>query len=93
MPSIPGPKTVGSQNYSRILDAFLQRGWEGFEEEFDRTVPRDRPDYADVKRDLLCEPVFKIKAQRRLAETVTGIKTFDEVWDEIQRDSEPKRPQ
>ena len=27
LPSIPGPKTVGSENYSRIFDAFMKRGW------------------------------------------------------------------
>ena len=42
LPSIPGPKTVGSANYSRLFDAFMKRGWTGFEEEFDRIVPRDR---------------------------------------------------
>ena len=67
LPSIPGPQTVGSENYSKILDAFLQRGWAGFEEEFDRIVPRDRPDYEQVKRDLLREPVFSLMAQRNLA--------------------------
>jgi hypothetical protein len=59
LPAIPGPQTVGSENYSRILDAFEKSGWEGFEQEFDRIVPRDRPDYADIKRDLLCETMFK----------------------------------
>ena len=44
MPSIPGPKTVGAENYSRILDAFMKSGWAGFEEEFNRIVPCDRPD-------------------------------------------------
>jgi len=27
LPSIPGPKTVGSENYSRIFDAFMKRGY------------------------------------------------------------------
>jgi tetratricopeptide (TPR) repeat protein len=27
LPSIPGPKTVGSENYLRIVDAFMTRGW------------------------------------------------------------------
>jgi hypothetical protein len=68
LPSIPGPKTVGDEHYSRIFDAFMERGWEGFEEEFDRIVPRSRADYEDVKRELLCEPIFRLKVHRRLAE-------------------------
>ncbi len=60
LPAIPGPKTIGPENYERILQAFMARGWEGFEEEFDRIVPRHRPDYEEVKRDLLREPLFKL---------------------------------
>jgi hypothetical protein len=63
---IPGPKTVGSENYTQILGAFTKRGWAGFEEEFDRIVPRSRADYVKVKRDLLREPVFSLKAQRNM---------------------------
>jgi tetratricopeptide (TPR) repeat protein len=92
LPSIPGPKTVGSENYSRIFDAFVQRGWPGFEEEFDRIVPRERPDYADVKRDLLCEPIFSIKAHRNMADVVLGNRTVDELFDEMAREKE-KKPQ
>lgn len=75
MDPIPGPKTVGSENYTQILDAFTKRGWVGFEETFDRIVPRSRADYVKVKRDLLREPVFSLKAQRnmlRLATTFLG---------------------
>jgi hypothetical protein len=50
----------------------MKRGWVGFEEEFDRVVPRNRPDYADVKRDVLCEPMFNMKAHRNLADAVLG---------------------
>lgn len=92
LPSIPGPKTVGSENYSRILDAFMKRGWVGFEEEFDRVVPRNRPDYADVKRDMLCEPIFKMKAHRNLADAVLGNRAVDEIFDEMERERE-KKPQ
>jgi hypothetical protein len=90
LPSIPGPKTVGSENDSRIFDAFMQRGWPGFEEEFDRIIPRDRPDYADVKRDMLCEPIFSIKAHRNMADMVLGNKTVDELFDEMAREEEKK---
>lgn len=92
MPSIPGPKTVGSENYSRIVDAFLAHGWEGFEKEFNRIVPPDRPDYADVKRDLLCEPLFSVKAHKNLTELVLGKKTIDEIWEENRKDEE-REPQ
>jgi hypothetical protein len=70
----------------------MQRGWEGFEEEFDRVVPRDRPEYAEVKRDLLREPIFSSKVHRRMTETFSGKKTADEMFDEIRRESE-RRPQ
>ena len=93
LPSIPGPKTVGPENYSRISSAFVQRGWPGFEEEFDTVVPRERPDYADVKRDLLREPLFSIKAHRNLAEAVLGEKTVDEIFDEMERQREQQKPQ
>lgn len=79
LPSIPGPQTVGSDNYSRIMHAFMERGWTGFEEEFDRIVPRSRADYAEVKRDLLCEPMFSVKAHRNMAELVADVKTIDEI--------------
>lgn len=79
LPSIPGPTTVGSKNYSRIARAFRERGWPGFEEEFDRIVPLDRPDYADVKRDLLREPLFLAKVHRRMSEEFTGQKTADDL--------------
>lgn len=92
LPSIPGPKTVGSENYSQIVDAFVKRGWAGFEEEFDRIVPRDRRDYADVKRDLLCEPLFSMTAHRNLADAVLGKKSAAETFDEMERQQE-KKPQ
>jgi hypothetical protein len=38
----------------------MERGWEGFEQEFERIVPRSRADYEDVKRELLCEPIFRL---------------------------------
>jgi hypothetical protein len=91
LPSIPGPKTVGTENYSRIARAFRERGWLGFEEEFDRVVPRSRPDYADVKRDLLREPLFIAKVHRRMSEEFTGQKTADEIWDEILREHHRKQ--
>lgn len=90
LPSIPGPKTVGSENYSRIFDAFMKRGWQGFEEEFARIVPRSRAGYADVKRDLLCDPVFSMKAHRNLADAVLGTKTVDEIFDEMEPQREKK---
>jgi hypothetical protein len=98
LPAIPGPATIGAENYSRIVDAFIKLGWPGFEKEFDHIVPRDRSDYADVKRDLLCEPVFSIKAQRNLREAA-ACKTeeefkawFDRTYPE-QNSREPEQAQ
>jgi hypothetical protein len=68
----------------------MKSGWAGFEEEFDQIVPRDRPDYSDVKRDLLREPVFNTKVHRRMAETLTGKKTAEEMFDEILRERQRK---
>lgn len=90
LPAIPGPKTVGSENYPRIFDAFMKRGWAGFEEEFDQIVPRDRADYADVKRDMLCEPILKMSAHRNIADVVLGRKTFAEIRVELARQRERK---
>jgi len=61
---IPGPKTVGSQNYSRILEAFTDRGWEGFEKEFAALYPAEGPERDRLKGDLLREPVFQ--SEKRL---------------------------
>jgi hypothetical protein len=87
LPSIPGPKTVGAENYSRVLNAFVKRGWTGFEEQFDRVVPRDRADYVDVKRDILREPMFSLKAHWNMVEAVQvakkGRKEFDDVCDRL----------
>ena len=92
LPSIPGPKTVGPENYSRILRAFMKRGWAGFEEEFDSIVPRERPDYAEVKRDLLCEPLFSLKVHRNMVDAVLGSRTVDEIFDEMTQQREQAEP-
>ena len=68
----------------------MNRGWAGFEEAFDGIVPRDRADYADVKRDLLCEPIFILKVHRNMADAVLGRKTVDEIFDEMARQREQK---
>jgi hypothetical protein len=93
LPPIPGPKTLGTENYSRVFDAFMKCGWAGFEEAFDRIVPRDREDYAVVKRDLLREPVFNVQAHQHMADVVLGRKTVDEVFDEMARQLEQRKPQ
>jgi tetratricopeptide (TPR) repeat protein len=82
MDPIPGPQTIGSANYSKVLEAFMERGWAGFEEAFDGIVPRTRPDYADVKRDLLCEPVFSQKVHERMSRVFLGQSTIDEMLQE-----------
>ncbi len=88
LPSIPGPKTVGSESYGRISRAFQERGWVGFEGAFDEIVPRTRPDYRDVKRQLLCEPLFNPEAHRNMtrllaAEAGVSGESTEVVLDEI----------
>ncbi len=98
LPPIPGPKTVGSENYSRISHAFLERGWPGFEEEFGRIAHRSPADYEQVKRDLLREPIFSAKAHRNLARGLAahmGIsdESFDDVMHDILGNHEDPKPQ
>jgi Flp pilus assembly protein TadD len=98
LPSIPGPKTVGAENYHKILDAFMDRGWAGFEEAFDHIVPRNRPDYEQVKRDLLREPIFNVKAHRNTARALaagTGAseETLEDVINDIFGEREKPKPQ
>jgi tetratricopeptide (TPR) repeat protein len=83
--SIPGPKTVGSENYSKVAQAFLNRGWAGFEEAFDSIVPRTRSDYVEIKRDLLRESIFNRKTHLNMARVMSGKATTEEVWEEIAR--------
>ena len=89
MESIPGPKTVGAENYSAISKAFLATGWAGFEEAFDTVVPRSRADYADIKRDLLREPIFNPKVHERMSKMLLGQATVEETMEEIKRDRGP----
>jgi tetratricopeptide (TPR) repeat protein len=98
LPDIPGPKTVGPDNYSRISDAFMQRGWPGFEEEFERIVPRTRPDYEQVKRDILCESIFSAKVHRNMtrafmAGTGNSEETFEDVMNDIFKHRDARKPQ
>jgi tetratricopeptide (TPR) repeat protein len=79
---IPGPKTVGPENYDRISRAFIEFGWAGFECEFDRTFPRTDPEYAAKKRDLLRAPLFKIKVHDRMMRLVAGEISSDEALKE-----------
>ncbi|MGA2877292.1 MAG: hypothetical protein ABSE82_17390, partial [Nitrososphaerales archaeon] len=81
--SIPGPRTIGTENYSRVAEAFINRGWAGFEEAFDAIVPRTRTDYADIKRDLLREPIFNRRTHLNMSRVMSGKATTEEVWEEI----------
>lgn len=88
LPPVPEPKTVGSENYSRISRQFLSHGWDGFEKEFDRIVPRSRPDYEPVKRDLLREPLLSLRAHKNMVRAfaaASGVsdESLDRVFDEI----------
>ena len=89
MESIPGPKTVGAENYSAISKAFLASGWAGFEEAFDAVIPRSRADYAEIKRDLLREPIFNPRVHSRMARVVLGESTVDEILEEASRSEAP----
>jgi tetratricopeptide (TPR) repeat protein len=89
MKSIPGPKTVGAENYSKISEAFYASGWAGFEDAFDAAIPRSRADYADIKRDLLREPIFNPKVHERLSKLFLGQATVEETMEEIKRDDGP----
>ena len=93
LPPVPGPKTIGPENYSRVSEAFLSRGWAGFEEAFDAVVSRDRADYAAIKRELLRESIFSPKVHLRMARMSLGESTIDEIMDEIARDRVPHKPQ
>jgi hypothetical protein len=90
---IPGPQTIGSENYSRVAEAFISRGWVGFEEAFDSIVPRTRGDYADLKRALLREPIFNQRTHLNMSRMMMGEVTLEEVWEEISRIKESLKSQ
>lgn len=83
---VPGPETLGRENYAKVSNAFFARGWEGFEEAFDAIVPRTRPDYAEVKRELLREPIFSPKVHLRMARLIAGEATATEIMEEVARE-------
>jgi len=89
MESIPGPKTIGAENYSAISKAFLASGWAGFEEAFDAVIPRNRADYADIKRDHLREPIFNPRVHSIMARVVLGEAIVDEILEEASRSEAP----
>ena len=86
---VPGPKTIGAENYGKVSQAFLNRGWEGFEEAFDAIVPRSRADYVTVKRELLRESIFRAKVHLRMSRIFLGETTVKETMEEIKRESQP----
>ncbi len=89
--SVPGPKTIGSENYAKVSEAFFDRGWAGFEEAFDEIIPRARPDYASLKRELLRESIFNPKVHLRMSRTLLGEITIKEALEEAARDrAQPK---
>jgi hypothetical protein len=91
--SIPGPKTVGTEGCSEISRAFYEGGWDGFEQAFDRLVHRDRPDYVEVKRDPLREPIFMTRVHQRLARLYLREAMVEEPIEEIERDRALAEPQ
>jgi hypothetical protein len=91
--SVPGPKTIGPENYTKVSEAFFDRGWAGFEEAFDAIVPRTRPDYASVKRELLRESIFSPKVHLRMSRTLSGEITIKEALEEAARDRAQSKTQ
>jgi tetratricopeptide (TPR) repeat protein len=91
METIAGPKTVGPDNYAQISKAFFELGWKGFEEEFNRLFPPDRPDYVAIKRNLLREPIFLRKVHERMARVFLGESTVEEVLDEANHPEVPPK--
>ena len=89
---VPGPKTIGAENYSKVSQAFLTRGWVGFEEAFDEIVPRTQADYASVKRELLRESIFSRKVHRRMSRIFLGEASISETLQEIAKETS-RRPQ
>lgn len=87
---VPGPQTLGPESYAKVSRAFFARGWEGFEEAFDAIVPRTRPDYAEVKRELLREPIFNPKVHLRMARLIAGEATASEIMEEVDREQASK---
>lgn len=86
---VPGPKTIGAENYGKVSQAFLTRGWAGFEEALDAIVPRTRADYASVKRELLRESIFSPKVHLRMSRIFLGEATIAETMEEIRSDAPP----
>ncbi len=89
--SVPGPKTLGPENYSVVSEAFLEHGWAGFEEAFDSIVPRARPDYAAVKRELLRETIFSPVVHLRMSRIYLGETTIEETLKEIAQGKPPAK--
>jgi tetratricopeptide (TPR) repeat protein len=86
---VAGPEVVGRENYRLISSAFFARGWEGFEEEFNRLYPPTRQDYLAMKSELLREPIFLNIVHQRLARVFTGEVTVDGLVNEIYGQTRP----
>lgn len=91
--SVPGPKTIGNENYTKISEAFLDRGWAGFEEAFDEIIPRTRHDYVCLKRELLRESIFDPKVHLRMSRVLLGEITIKEALEEAARDKARRKTQ
>jgi tetratricopeptide (TPR) repeat protein len=90
--SVPGPQTIGAENYATVSAAFLTRGWAGFEEALDAIVPRTRSDYSSIKRELLREPIFNPKVHSRMARVFLKKLTVEQALEEATQESEPSKP-
>jgi hypothetical protein len=76
---IPGPQSIGSVEFSIVFRAFMDRGWEGFEEAFDSIVSRSRTDYVDVKCNLLRDSIFNRRGHRNAARLMLGEATLEQL--------------
>ncbi len=96
-PSIPGPQTVGSANFRLIQQAFRERGWDGFEEEFAKLYKRDHPQHEEMKARLLQEPCFRPQTYENMAKLLRayqagGEKRLRKAYSEIGREETPGKP-
>ena len=97
LPSIPGPQTVGTENFSRIQQAFSARAWEGFEEEFAKLYPPDHPQHGEIKTRLLQETIFRPQVHENIVQCLRayragGKEALLEVYREISRAETSEKP-
>ena len=96
LPAEPAPPKVGPNNFSLLLQAYLNGGWEAFEREFDQLFTQRQKDYTFIKEQVLRDPMFHPVArrnQRRLiiARLVKGEEGFEKEFNTIYDNAEKPR--